>query len=133
MEIPAELRYSSDHEWVRSVETGLQVGITDFAQDALGDVVYVELPEVGAQVSADEAMCEIESTKSVSDLFAPVSGEIVEVNGALDEEPQLVNEAPYGDGWICVIQPLADSQAAAAEVEALLDASGYAALIAEED
>ncbi|WP_419920408.1 glycine cleavage system protein GcvH [Candidatus Poriferisodalis sp.] len=132
MEIPAELRYSSDHEWVRSVDAGVQVGITDFAQDALGDVVFVELPEVGAQVTADEAMCEIESTKSVSDLFAPLSGEVVEVNVTLEDEPQLVNESPYGDGWICVIALPGDADAVHAEMEALLDADGYAALIAED-
>ncbi len=132
MEIPADLRYSSDHEWVRVVDAGVQVGITDFAQDALGDVVFVELPEVGAQVTADEAMCEIESTKSVSDLFAPLSGEVIEVNLTLSDEPQLVNESPYGDGWICVIALPGDSHSVHAEMEALLDADGYAALIAED-
>ncbi|WP_420444116.1 glycine cleavage system protein GcvH [Candidatus Poriferisodalis sp.] len=132
MEIPAELHYSSDHEWVRPTQGGLQVGITDFAQDALGDVVYVELPEIGAVVTADEAMCEIESTKSVSDIFAPVSGEVVEVNVALEDEPQMVNESPYGDGWMCVIAPTDDAAQASAEMEALLDADGYAALIAED-
>ena len=132
MEIPAELRYSSDHEWVRPADGGVQVGITDFAQDALGDVVYVELPAIGAQVTADEPMGEIESTKSVSDVFAPVSGEIVEANLTLEDEPQLVNESPYGDGWICVIAPTGDAAQAAAEMEALLDADGYRALIAED-
>ena len=132
MEIPAELRYSSDHEWVRRVDGGVQVGITDFAQDALGDVVYVELPEIGAEVSADEPMGEIESTKSVSDIFAPISGEIVEANVALEDEPQLVNESPYADGWICVIAPTDEATQAAAEMAALLDADGYAALIAED-
>ena len=132
MEISAELRYSSDHEWVRPADGGVQVGITDFAQDALGDVVYVELPEMGAQVTADEPMGEIESTKSVSDIFAPVSGEIVEVNVALEDEPQLVNESPYADGWMCVIAPVDDAAQAAAEMEALLDADGYAVLIAED-
>ena len=132
MEIPAELRYSSDHEWVRPADGGVQVGITDFAQDALGDVVYVELPAIGAQVTADEPMGEIESTKSVSDVFAPVSGEIVEANLTLEDEPQLVNESPYGDGWICVIAPTGNAAQAAAEMEALLDADGYGALIAED-
>ncbi len=132
MEIPSELRYSSDHEWVRAVDGGMQVGVTDFAQDALGDVVFVELPEVGAQVTADEAMCEIESTKSVSDIFAPLSGVVVEVNVTLSDEPQLVNESPYGDGWICVIALPDDSDSVQAEMEALLDADGYAALIAED-
>ncbi|WP_419841194.1 glycine cleavage system protein GcvH [Candidatus Poriferisodalis sp.] len=132
MEIPAELLYSSDHEWVRAVEGGMQVGITDFAQDALGDVVYVELPQIGAAVTADEAMCEIESTKSVSDIFAPISGQIVEVNVNLEDEPQLINESPYGDGWLCVIEPVHDAPSAQAEREALLDAEAYAALISED-
>ena len=132
MEIPAELRYSADHEWVRPSDSGMQIGITDFAQDALGDVVFVELPEIGSQVTADEAMCEIESTKSVSDIFAPLSGKIAEVNVALEDEPQLVNESPYGDGWICVITPTDDAARADAEMAALLDADGYAALIAED-
>ena len=132
MEIPAELRYSADHEWVRPSDDGMQIGITDFAQDALGDVVYVELPEIGTQVRADEAMCEIESTKSVSDIFAPLSGEIAEVNVALEDEPQLVNESPYGEGWICVITPTDNAAQADAEMAALLNADGYAALIAED-
>ena len=132
MEIPAELRYSSDHEWVRAGDGGVQVGITDFAQDALGDVVFVELPQVGALVIADEPMCEIESTKTFSDIFAPISGQVVEVNLALEDEPQLINESPYGDGWICVIAPVDDPTQASAELAALLDADGYAALIAED-
>ena len=98
METPTELRYSTDHEWVRVEESLVRIGITDFAQDALGDVVYVELPEVGAQVAQNASFAEVESTKSVSDIFAPVSGEIAEVNDALEDQPELVNEDPYGDG-----------------------------------
>ncbi|HCB33982.1 MAG TPA: glycine cleavage system protein GcvH, partial [Acidimicrobiaceae bacterium] len=105
METPDELSYSSDHEWVRRDGDNVRVGITDFAQDALGDIVYVDMQAVGSQLVADETMGEIESTKSVTDLFAPVSGEVVEVNTALEDEPQLVNEDPYGAGWICVIEP----------------------------
>ena len=99
MNTPAELRYSTDHEWVRVEGATVRVGITDFAQDALGDVVFVELPEVGLEVTANSAFAEIESTKSVSDIFAPVSGEVVESNQELEEQPELVNEDPYGDGW----------------------------------
>ncbi len=132
MEIPAELRYSSDHEWVRPANGRVRVGITDFAQDALGDVVYVDLAEVGAVLTAADPMGEIESTKTVQDLYAPISGVVVEVNVALEDEPQLVNESPYGDGWMCVIQPADDAAQADAEMAALLDADGYAALIAED-
>ncbi|WP_419946096.1 glycine cleavage system protein GcvH [Candidatus Poriferisodalis sp.] len=132
MEIPAELRYSSDHEWVRLGDGGVQVGITDFAQDALGDVVYVDLPEIGAQLTATDPMGEIESTKTVQDLYAPISGEVIEANVALEDEPQLVNESPYGDGWMCVIAPTDDAARADAEMAALLDADGYAALTTED-
>ena len=104
-----------------------RIGITDFAQDALGDVVYVELPEVGLVVTANSAFAEIESTKSVSDVFAPVSGEVIEVNDVLEERPELVNEEPYGDGWICVIQPSAE-----AELDELMDAESYKSFVVEE-
>jgi glycine cleavage system H protein len=96
------------------------VGITDFAQDALGDVVYVDLPEPGTQVTAGQAFGEVESTKSVSDVYAPVSGTIVERNGALEEKPELVNEQPYGDGWLVAIEPSEQ-----AELEKLLDSAAY--------
>ena len=124
MNVPEELRYSSDHEWVRLEGTRATVGITDYAQDALGDVVYLEAPEVGAAVGADDKVSEVESTKSVSDIFAPLAGTVVEVNEELDETPELVNEDPYGRGWICVIE-VADATA----VEGLLDATAYRALI----
>jgi glycine cleavage system H protein len=121
VEYPDDLRYSKEHEWARTEQDGrVRVGITDFAQDALGDVVYVDLPEPGTQVSAGQAFGEVESTKSVSDVFAPVSGTIVERNGALEEKPELVNQQPYGDGWLVAIEA-----ADPAELEQLLDAPGY--------
>lgn len=131
METPDELSYSSDHEWVRRDGDNVRVGITDFAQDALGDIVYVDMQAVGSQLVADETMGEIESTKSVTDLFAPVSGEVVEVNTALEDEPQLVNEDPYGAGWICVIEP-SDPAQFDAQLDALLDAAAYEALVSDE-
>lgn len=119
--IPADLFYTSDHEWVRLAADGTaSVGITDFAQDALGDVVFVQLPEVGATVTAGQACGEVESTKSVSDLVAPLSGTVTAVNEALDGAPELVNSAPYGDGWLYTCEP-SDS----AEKDALLDADAY--------
>jgi glycine cleavage system H protein len=124
MDIPPELRYSSDHEWVRVEEGRVRVGITDYAQDALGDVVFVDLPEVGTAVEQGSTCSEVESTKSVSEIYAPVTGTIVEANGELADNPQRLNEDPYGDGWIFVVE-LAD----AAQVEGLLDAEGYRALI----
>tara|TARA_B100000945_G_C19888704_1_gene370668 strand:- start:119 stop:511 length:393 start_codon:yes stop_codon:yes gene_type:complete len=127
METPTELRYSTDHEWVRVEESLVRIGITDFAQDALGDVVYVELPEVGVQVAQNASFAEVESTKSVSDIFAPVSGEIVEVNDALEDQPELVNEDPYGDGWICIIQVNSLD-----ELDALMDADGYRSFVSED-
>ena len=125
MNVPDDLRYSSDHEWVRTEGERLRVGITDYAQDALGDVVFVDLPDVGATVESGATMGEVESTKSVSDVYAPVSGTVAEVNSDLADAPQRLNEDPYGEGWICTIEP---SDPAA--VEALLDAAGYQALIA---
>ena len=124
MDIPPELRYSSDHEWVRVEEGRVRVGITDYAQDALGDVVFVDLPEVGATVEQGSTCSEVESTKSVSEIYAPVSGTIVEVNSELADNPQRLNEDPYGDGWIFIVEP-SDT----AQVEGLLDAEGYRALI----
>ena len=124
MQVPAQHRYSKDHEWVAVDGTRARIGITDYAQDALGDVVYVQLPTVGASVSAGDSFGEVESTKSVSDVYAPVSGTVVAVNSALDGAPETLNSDPYGDGWICEIE-LSD----AAEVDGLLDASAYQALI----
>ncbi len=123
MNVPEGLRYSSDHEWV-AVEDGIaRVGITDYAQDALGDVVYVDLPNAGAQIAAADSFGEVESTKSVSELYAPVSGEIVMVNDELADAPEKLNEDPYGAGWILAIR-MSDP----AELDGLLDASAYAAL-----
>ena len=124
MEFPEDLRYTKEHEWARADGARVRIGITDFAQDALGDVVYVDLPEVGAEVTASQAFGEVESTKSVSDVFSPLSGTIVERNPLLDERPELVNEQPYGDGWLIVIE-VADP----ALVEQLLDAAAYQAFI----
>jgi glycine cleavage system H protein len=120
MNVPDDLRYSTDHEWARTEGDRLRVGITDYAQDALGDVVFVDLPEQGSTVEAGGLLGEVESTKSVSEIYAPVAGEVVAVNGALADAPERLNADPYGEGWICEIVP-----ADAAEVEALLDASGY--------
>ena len=124
MSIPDNLRYSSDHEWALVEGSSVRIGITDYAQDALGDVVYVDLPEVGARVEQGEAFGEVESTKSVSELFAPISGVIAEVNDELFGAPQRLNEDPYGDGWICTVT--CDDLA---EFDDLLDADGYRVLI----
>jgi glycine cleavage system H protein len=121
--IPEELRYTQDHEWVRPDDGGgstVRVGITDYAQDALGDIVYVQLPEPGSAVESGQAVGEVESTKSVSDLFAPVSGTVTARNEALSDAPELVNTDPYGEGWMLEIE-LADP----ASVEGLLDAAAY--------
>jgi glycine cleavage system H protein len=124
MTIPDRLRYSTDHEWV-SVDGGrARIGITDFAQDALGDVVFVDVPTVGRSVTAGESMSEVESTKSVSDIYAPVSGTVTAVNESLASQPDALNRDPYGEGWICEIE-MSDP----AEIEGLLDAAGYQALV----
>ncbi len=124
MNVPEELHYSTDHEWVRRDGDVVRVGITDYAQDALGDIVFVDVPTVGAEVTAGARLLEVESTKSVSEVYAPVSGAVLEVNEALAEAPQLLNEDPYGEGWICAIR-MADP----AELDGLLDAAAYQALI----
>jgi glycine cleavage system H protein len=124
MQIPDDLRYSSDHEWVRFEDGKARVGITDYAQDALGDVVFVDLPEVGATVAAGQSISEVESTKSVSDIYAPVPGIVAEVNGDLADNPERLNEDPYGEGWIFVL-----SVDDAAALDGLLDAAAYRALV----
>jgi glycine cleavage system H protein len=124
MNVPDDLRYSTDHEWARLEDGKVRVGITDFAQDTLGDVVFVQLPEIGSHLEAGGTFGEVESTKSVSDLYAPVAGTVVEVNGDLADTPSRLNEDPYGEGWICVLEPDDPSQ-----LDALLDASGYQKLI----
>jgi glycine cleavage system H protein len=126
MNVPDDLHYTSDHEWVKVEDGRVRVGITDYAQDALGDVVFVQLPEPGATVEAGASFSEVESTKSVSDIYAPVAGTVVEVNTELSDAPQRLNEDPYGEGWICVIEP---SDASA--VESLLDAESYRKLISD--
>jgi glycine cleavage system H protein len=119
---PEDLKYTTDHEWVRAEGDTVRVGVTDFAQDALGDIVFVTLPETGAHVTAGETCGEIESTKSVSDVFAPVTGTVVERNESLDSAPELVNSDPYGEGWMMSIRP--DDASA---TEGLLDAAAYEA------
>ena len=126
MNVPDELRYTADHEWARLEDGKIRIGITDYAQDALGDVVFVQLPDVGAHVDSGASFSEVESTKSVSDIYAPLAGTVAEVNGELTDSPQRLNEDPYGDGWICVIEP--DDAAA---YEKLLDAAAYRQLTAE--
>jgi glycine cleavage system H protein len=124
MSVPDDLRYSSDHEWARLEDGLVRIGITDYAQDALGDVVFVQVPMVGTEVKAGERFSEVESTKSVSDIYAPITGTIVEVNTDLADEPQRMNEDPYGEGWICVLQP-----ADVADLDSLLDAAAYQAIV----
>src|SRR3954463_15646841 len=129
-EIPAELYYTEEHEWVqRTGDDVVRVGITDFAQSSLGDVVFVQLPDVGTEVTAGESFGEVESTKSVSDLYSPVTAKVVAVNGELEGSPQLVNSDPYGEGWLIELQAGAD--ALAEEVDGLLDADAYQALVTE--
>lgn len=123
MQVPSELIYSSDHEWIRRSGGTVRIGITDYAQDALGDVVFVQVPSVGVTVSKGQSFSEVESTKSVSDIYAPVSGKVTAVNDALGNTPELVNSDPYGEGWICEIEMSND-----AELGDLLDAVGYSAL-----
>ena len=123
-DIPAELHYTAEHEWVlRTGADTVRVGITDFAQDSLGDVVFVQLPDVGTEVTAGEAFGEVESTKSVSDLFAPLTATVAAVNGELDGDPQLVNSDPYGQGWLLELR--ADGDTLDEGLEALLDADAY--------
>ncbi len=124
MTVPDHLHYSSDHEWIAIDGTRARIGITDYAQDALGDVVYVQTPKVGTTVTAGDSFSEVESTKSVSDIYAPVSGTVVAVNDDLAAGPDVLNSDPYGAGWICEIE-MSDP----ADLDGLLDAIGYQALI----
>lgn len=126
MNVPEELRYTKDHEWVRVDGTRVRIGITDYAQDALGDVVFVQPPEIGAAVDAGATISEVESTKSVSEIYAPLSGEIVAVNDELGDAPERLNADPYGEGWLCEIET-----SDAGQLEGLLDAAGYRSLIEE--
>jgi len=126
MNVPDELRYTADHEWARMEDRGIRIGITDYAQDALGDVVFVQLPEPGSTVEAGASFGEVESTKSVSDVYAPVAGTVLEVNSELGDAPQRLNDDPYGEGWICILQG-----ADPAAFEKLLDAEAYRRLISD--
>jgi glycine cleavage system H protein len=124
VEFPEDLRYTKEHEWARREGTRVRVGITDFAQDALGDVVYVDLPDVGAAVQAAAPFGEVESTKSVSDVYSPVSGTIAERNPLISDRPELVNEQPYGDGWLVVVEGSTEDA-----LDALMDAAAYRAFV----
>jgi glycine cleavage system H protein len=129
-EIPADLYYTEEHEWVqRTGDDTVRVGITDYAQSALGDVVFVQLPDVGGDVTAGDSFGEVESTKSVSDLYAPVSAKVVAVNGDLEANPQLVNSDPYGEGWLVDLQ--IDGSSLEDALRGLLDADGYRATVTE--
>lgn len=126
--IPAELRYVKSHEWIRLEDDGsVTIGVTDHAQEALGDVVFVELPEVGAELGADDEAGVVESVKAASDIYAPISGEVLAINEALEETPELVNSDPYNDGWFFRMKPSDE-----AELNELLDADGYAAVCEDE-
>jgi len=126
MTVPEELRYSSEHEWVRVDGSTARIGITDFAQESLGDVVFVQLPDVGVEIVAGASAAEIESTKSVSDVYVPVSGEVAAVNEALVGAPELINQDPYGEGWILEV-----SLVTPAELDQLMDAAAYKDLVGE--
>jgi glycine cleavage system H protein len=123
MLIPSDLKYSSDHEWAKSNGDVIRIGITDYAQDALGDVVFVDLPKVGTAIEAHATIGEVESTKSVSEIYAPVSGTVTAVNDSLSSTPESLNADPYGEGWICEITTTSSD-----DFDALLDAEGYQAL-----
>jgi len=127
MEFPKELRYSQEHEWVAVEENSATIGITDYAQEQLGDVVYVELPEVGTQVTKDEAFGVVESVKAVSDVYAPVSGTVIEINIPLPDSPETINEDPYGDAWMIRVD-MSDP----GEVEDLMTAAQYKKFVEEE-
>ena len=125
-EVPSELKYAKSHEWVRIEDDGLMtVGISDHAQALLGDLVFVELPEVGSELAAEDEVCVVESVKAASDVYMPVSGEIVEINDALADEPEIINSSPYDNGWLFKVQPSAE------EVDDLMDAEAYQSEIDE--
>ncbi|MEN1969755.1 glycine cleavage system protein GcvH [Lentibacillus sp. N15] len=126
MSLPEDLLYSEEHEWVKKEDNNVRIGITDFAQDELGDIVFVELPEVGDDIEADEPFGSVESVKTVSELYAPISGKVVEVNEELDDSPEFVNESPYEKAWMVVVEPSDES-----ELDELLSAKQYAEVIQE--
>ncbi len=127
MNTPAELRYSEEHEWVKEEGEKVRIGITDFAQSELGDIVFVELPEVGDEVTADEPFGSVESVKTVSELYAPISGKVVEVNEDLEDSPEFVNESPYEKAWMIIVEP-SDS----GELDNLMSAEDYVKMTSEE-
>lgn len=129
--VPDQLRYTDEHEWVEKIsDTRVRIGITEYAQDKLGDIVFVQLPEVGSETLSGEPFGEVESPKSVSDLFAPLTGTVVEVNTALETSPELINSDAFGEGWIIVLE-VADAEDLEAQLEETLDAEAYAKVIAE--
>ena len=125
-EVPEELRYTKEHEWIRIEGDSVVIGVTDYAQNALTDVVWVELPEMGAVVGSMDSFASVESVKSVSEIYAPISGEVIEINGTLEDAPELINEDPYGKGWICKMS-ISDNS----ELASLLDGTTYRGLIEE--
>ena len=125
-EVPEELRYTKEHEWIRVEGDLVVIGVTDYAQNALTDVVWVELPELGAVVRSMDSFASVESVKSVSEIYAPISGEVIEINGTLEDAPELINEDPYGKGWICKMS-ISDNS----ELASLLDGTTYRGLIEE--
>ena len=125
-EVPEELRYTKEHEWIRVEGDLVVIGVTDYAQNALTDVVWVELPELGAVVGSMDSFASVESVKSVSEIYAPISGEVIEINGTLEDAPELINEDPYGEGWICKMS-ISDNS----ELASLLDGTTYRGLIEE--
>src|SRR5690606_30333852 len=127
MNTPAELRYSEEHEWIKDEGEKVRIGITDFAQSELGDIVFVELPEVGDEITADEPFGSVESVKTVSELYAPVSGKVVEVNEELEDNPEYVNESPYEKAWMIVVEP-SDK----AEMDQLMTAEQYEEMVKED-
>lgn len=127
MNVPKDLKYSEEHEWVKTEDGKVRIGITDFAQDELGDIVFVELPEVGDDISADQAFGSVESVKTVSELYAPISGKVVEVNDDLEDSPEFVNESPYEKAWMIVLEPSDES-----ELDNLMDAEAYGKMISED-
>ncbi|UTR05539.1 glycine cleavage system protein GcvH [Alkalihalobacillus sp. LMS6] len=126
--LPQELKYSEEHEWVKTEEGNVRIGITDFAQSELGDIVFVELPEVGDEIEANEPFGSVESVKTVTELYAPISGKVVEVNEDLDDSPEFVNESPYEKAWMIVVEPTD-----ANELDKLMSPSEYSSMINEED
>lgn len=128
MNLPKELRYSKEHEWVKEEGEKVRIGITDFAQSELGDIVFVELPEVGAELKADEPFGSVESVKTVSELYAPVSGKVLEVNGELEGSPELVNDSPYEEGWMILVE-LSNKD----ELKNLLSAEDYEKMVSEDN